>query len=126
MKKVLFIDDDKFYSDFLYRRVFKVRAPQTEYYTSADISTDLLTEIKKIKPDVIVVALENEKQVESGMGIIKAIRQTEEIKSIHIAAFINSWAKDHSPEALKDLGVVELWDKVDMVPRQIIEKIVAM
>ena len=126
MKKVLFIDDDKFYSGFLYKRAFNVRAPQIEYYTSVDISTDLLTEIKKIKPDVIVIALENEKEVESGMGIIKAIRQTEEIKNVHIAALINSWANDHSPEALKNLGIVELWDNVEMLPKQIVEKIVAM
>ncbi|MFA6227434.1 MAG: hypothetical protein WC631_03085 [Candidatus Paceibacterota bacterium] len=126
MKKVLFIDEDKFYSGFMFKRVFKVRAPQIEYFTSVDISTDLLQEIKKIKPDVIVVALENEDQVESGMKIIKAIRQVEEIKNTIIAAFINSWANDHSPEALKDLGVIELWDKIDMMPKEVVEKIVAI
>src|ERR1035437_614375 len=125
MKKVLLIDDGKFYSD-MYRTSFKKHAPQTEFYSSVDISTDLLSEIKKIKPDVIVVALENENQVESDMKIIKAVRQTEEIKNTTIAAFVNTWAKDHSPEALKDLGVVELWDKVDMMPSRVVEKISAL
>lgn len=87
MKKVLFIDDDKFYSD-LYQKAFEVHAPQVEYHTSTYTSADLLTEIKKIKPDVIVVSLE--KQVEPGMEIMKVIRQTENIKNTKIATFVNT------------------------------------
>lgn len=60
MKKVLYIDDDKFYSD-MYRTAFKIHALQTEYYASTDILTaNLLQETKKIKPNIILVNLEKE------------------------------------------------------------------
>ena len=126
MKKVLLIDDDKFYSD-MYRTAFKNHAPQAEFYASVDISTDLLPEIKKIKPNIIVITLENEKQIESGMKIIKAVRQADETKNITIVAFINSWAKDYPVEELRDLGVVELWDKIDTMPSKVVvERISAL
>lgn len=128
MKKVLYIDDDKFYSD-MYRTAFKIHALQMEYYASTDILTaNLLQETKKIKPNIILVNLENEYQIESGMKLIKAIRQADETKNAIIAAFINSWAKeDYSLEELKSLGVVELWDKIDTVPsRVVVEKIMAL
>ena len=128
MKKVLYIDDDKFYSD-MYRTAFKIHALQMEYYASTDILTaNLLQETKKIKPNIILVNLENEYQIESGMKLIKAIRQADETKNAIIAAFINSWAKeDYSLEELKNLGVVELWDKIDTVPsRVVVEKIMAL
>ncbi len=126
MKKVLLIDDDKFYSD-MYRTAFKNHAPQAEFYPSVDISTDLLQEIKKIKPDIMIVTLENEKQIESSMKIIKEVRQDNETKNAIIVAFINTWANDYPKDALKDLGVTELWDKIDIMPsRVVVEKILAL
>jgi len=124
MKKILLIDNDKFYSD-LYQRAFKVHSPQVEFYASIDISTDLLPEIKKIKPDVIVVSLDM--QVDPGMEIMKTIRQTEEIKNTTIAVFVNTLANDYSREALKDLDVAILGDKIDLIPSHVVvEKILAL
>lgn len=117
MSKVLMVEDDALFLK-MYQKKFAREGIELEVAQDGEAG---LEKAKTVKPDVVVLDLMLPKL--SGSEVLKAIRNTDEIKDLPVIIMTNlNASSDEVGEVLK-MGVKEVLLKTDVTPAQIVEMV---
>lgn len=127
MKKIIFIEDEKYQRE-LYQKIFTEAGYNFKALEDPEGALEIL---KKEKPDLILLDLvfsingqiEMLKSREKGFNFLKKLKQDSEIKHIPIIMMSNLTDKGkHKARALK-LGADEFLNKAKILPHELVERV---
>jgi len=117
MKKVLFIDDDK-YIVSLYLDIFGSAADI--YFKVARDGTEGFVTTKNWRPDLVLLDILLPRL--EGLGYLQKIRETEDLAKTPVIVVSNVDDADHIAKA-EALGIEDYWVKSDVPPAMVLEKV---
>ncbi|MEI8339568.1 MAG: response regulator [bacterium] len=123
MKKVLYIDDDIDQLN-LYQLAFTLRAKdKIELFVEHD-ARKAIERIRSIKPDLVLLDLVMRDF--SGADVAAEVRKEADIKDTLIVAFSNSSTNSAVVSSLKGVGITNIWEKIEMIPKMVVERVLAL
>jgi len=114
MPKIAIVEDDQAISQ-MYRLKFEAEGFETETAENGKLGLELA---ESMKPDIILLDLMMPEM--TGDQMLAKLRATDWGKNIKVIILTNM-GEQEVPEAVKQLGVVDVILKADMTPRQVAE-----
>ena len=116
MKKILLAEDDPFIID-IYTTKLKQAGLEVEVVSEGD---EVLEKTKQYKPDLLL--LDIVLPTMNGWEILRAIRQSDDLKDQPIVILSNLYQKDEVEKGLK-LGALKYLIKAHYTPSEVVEEV---
>ena len=116
MKKILLAEDDPFIID-IYTTKLKQAGLEVEVVSEGD---EVLEKIKQYKPDLLL--LDIVLPTMNGWEILRAIRESDDLKDQPIVILSNLYQKDEVEKGLK-LGALKYLIKAHYTPSEVVEEV---
>lgn len=115
-KHIFLVEDDTFLSD-IYQKKFAMEGFKI---SAVDNGEKALSEIKKKKPDVILLDVLLPKL--DGFSVLQKLKEDDEVKGIPVILLTNLGQKDDVDKGLK-MGAADYLIKVHFKPSEVVEKV---
>ena len=116
MKKILLAEDDPFIID-IYTTKLKQADLEVEVVSEGD---EVLEKARKQKPDLLL--LDIVLPTMNGWEILRAIRQSEDLKNLPVVILSNLYQKEEVEKGMK-FGVLKYLIKAHFTPSEVIEEV---
>jgi len=116
MKKILLAEDDPFIID-IYTTKLKQAGFEVEVVSEGD---EVLKKAREKKPDLLL--LDIVLPTMNGWEILRAIRESEDLKDLPVVVLSNLYQKDEVEKGLK-FGVLKYLIKAHYTPSEVIEEV---
>ena len=116
MKKILLAEDDPFIID-IYTTKLKQAGLEVEVVSEGD---EVLEKARKQKPDLLL--LDIVLPTMNGWEILRAIRQSEDLKELPVVILSNLYQKDEVEKGMK-FGVLKYLIKAHYTPSEVIDEV---
>ncbi|MFH1575823.1 MAG: response regulator [Candidatus Nealsonbacteria bacterium] len=116
MKKILLAEDDPFIVD-IYTTKLKEAGLNVEVVSEGD---EVLAKVRKQKPNLLL--LDIVLPTMNGWEILRAIRQSEDLKSLAVVILSNLYQKDEVEKGLK-LGALKYMIKAHYTPSEVVQEV---
>lgn len=116
MAKILLVEDDQVLVR-MYQAKFKLEEFETEV---AYDGQEGLEKVKDFQPDLVLLDLAMPRM--NGFEFLEELKKMEKMKNIPVVVFSNLGQESDIQKA-KDLGAKDYLIKINLTPRQVVEKI---
>jgi len=116
MKKILLAEDDPFIVD-IYTTKLKQAALEVEVVSEGD---EVLEKVRQYKPDLLL--LDIVLPTMNGWEILRAIRQSDDLKNLPVVILSNLYQKDEVEKGLK-FGALKYLIKAHYTPSEVVEEV---